>query len=477
MNPRSDCPHPHPGTGHSYLLAAMKNRLLPDLKPEPESDTVLLEEPADGNGPAHLTASQAAAFAKLSAMAELACHPVRYSGVAVRAVPLLLGRTGVGKTAVISRLAHHLGTPGHPLPMLHLTGPGWVIVQSKAEPPTLTVVRAFIQRHGRLGRAGKPAGLIFLDEADKRPPQATGPGRIPTAFASRVSSWPCWIGMTVFFPAGWSHQDVARLRDYMIIGAGAWQRVADRSLVEGESHLDLVEQDPVIPVEIARRFSTMIEVKPPTQKDFTRILARLYDDLGLPDPSHSLVEVVAEAAASSGKGMRWLEAHLLDVLVKYPALRKPVPEADTIKEERPVVTPAVFEAACMDAYGQMAAVEPMLAFLAAQVRLHADHLFPAQEDFFPPGQPSPVVLLEKIGLLQVGLRIRYARSAKGRALDSDCLWKQGHAVCAFISMALENDLKYLQEHKLIGLFTQTQVRVSRILSAWEYICTVEPVAR
>jgi hypothetical protein len=451
----------------------MKNRLLPFVASELETE--LLQEPVDRTGPDYLTASQTAAFVRLCAMAELACHSVRYAGVAVRAVPLLLGRTGVGKTAVISRLADHLGTPGHPLPMLHLTGPGWIIVQSKAEPPTLTVVRSFIQRHGRSGPAGKPAGLIFLDEADKAAPAGDRAWTDPYSLCITGELLALLDRDDRLLSAGWTHQDVARLRDYMIIGAGAWQRMADGAAVEGESHLDMV--DPVIPVEIARRFSTMIEVKPPTQRDFSRILARLYDELGLPNPSHSLVEVVAEAAASSGKGMRWIEAHLLDVLVKYPALRKPVPVADTIKEERPVVTPAMFEAACMDAYGQMAAVEPMLAFLATQVRLHADHFFPAQEDFLPPGQPSPVVLLEKIGLLQVGLRIRYARSAKGRALDSDCLWKQGHAVCGFVSLALENDLKYLQEHKLIGLFTQTQVRVSRILSAWEYICTVEPVAR
>jgi len=409
----------------------MKNRLLAPAEAEP--DTAIPDDPADHTGPTHLTTSQAAAFAQLAAMAELAAHSVRYAGIAVRAVPLLVGESGVGKTSVVTRLADHLGSEGKPLPVLHLTAPGWIIQAARSEPATLSVIRSFVRRHPV--PESRLAGILFLDETDKA---VAG----PAAWSDPYSVTLLGELLSVLdrdqrlLSTGWTRQDIERFGHYMIIGAGAWQRTHDQAAMEGSSYLDLVEKDPVIPVEVARRFSRTIELTLPTKADFVRILTRLYDDLGLPNPTESLIAVVAEAAVRSGRGMRWIEAHLVDVLSKYPKLRRKAPRAEGPKEEKPVFSPAAYDVALRDAYDQMAAVEPALAYLQAQVRLHADHFFPEQQEDPPLGKLfSAAGVCEEI--LFRGFLIRWLHGGAlglplvGALAASSLIFGLGHAYQGF----------------------------------------------
>jgi DNA polymerase III delta prime subunit len=225
--------------------------------------------PAKPNNPERgfLTKSQRLALSRLVEIAKLGDHQTSYAGFKVRTHILIYGPSGAGKTEVVHRLARRIGkTESHPV--LHISAPGWIVQGAKAEPTTLTVIRSFIRRHDR--------GVLFLDELDKG---------LPRSDAAFTESWNValtgeWLSFLDrsdrLLLAGWTHEDVARLSNYLIVGAGAWQRAHERAEQDGTRHEEQMREDLGIPPEIARRFSSrFIQITEPDKDDFIAALRLL----------------------------------------------------------------------------------------------------------------------------------------------------------------------------------------------------------
>jgi hypothetical protein len=181
---------------------------------------------ADPKGPRHLTESQAKAFLELSALAKLRGHGETYGGFVPRAKPLILGPSGAGKTALVTRLCDT-----EQWPLLVVNAGSWIVVAAKAEPYTLHVIRRFVRQHDK--------GCIFLDEIDKSIP--SGEQALTSDWAlSTTSEILALLDNHRLLSSGWTQEDTSRLRNFMIIGAGAWQRKvkADGTLAHVKRMID-----------------------------------------------------------------------------------------------------------------------------------------------------------------------------------------------------------------------------------------------
>jgi cytidylate kinase len=452
----------------------MKNRLL-QLSKCKRLDLDLLSAAArtaeeEGVKP-FLTSSQTKAFDHLRSLAGLLGTQTTYGGFKSRLKPLVVGASGSGKTALISKLAEEIGKDGKPLPLLTINAGCWVVTTAKAEPSTLSVIRNYVRQH-----AGPM--ILFLDELDKSTAHGDAAFSDPYVIIVIAEILALLDGDDRLRTAGWSKADIARLSNVLMIGAGAWQRTYRQAQRDGESHSAALRSTEHIPEEISSRFNRrIVEVLAPTRDDYRRALSRLYSDLGLP-ASDSLLDVVTDGAVAADTGMRFIEDHLADLLIRYPSLRRALPPPDQTAVKRLALAPAAFDAALKDSFDQMAAVEPALAYLQVQVRMHASHFFPKLHECLLETGPSEAVdFLEQIDCLERGLRIRYSTSADLKANNNEALWIAGNGVLDFINLHLEGGATYLQDHRLLGLFTNLQVRISRILDAWGFICSVEPICQ
>jgi hypothetical protein len=264
-----------------------------------------------------------------------------------------------------------------------------------------------------------------------------------------------------------------------VVGSGAWQRALEKAEVDGISHRDAIDQEPVLPPELARRFSQRyIQILPPTREDFRRALTALYLDLGLPDPRASMLDVLVDAAVGSELGFRFLESHLTDLLLKYPELQRPRKSLDS-KPAKRTVPQAAYDQELRNAHALMEQAEIVVMLLRTQVSFHGPTLFPPQsEEDRLLEAPKPISLpglQESCDALIAGLRMRYVGSVSEANDLQKVFWHEAHIVARFAARALQEHPTYLEKHRLINLFTHTYLRVSRAISAWEHVAWLNPV--
>lgn len=436
-----------------------------ELKPSEKQDQ-------DPIGPRFLTRSQAQALSQLSELAQLAGHESTYGGAKARTKPLIVGPSGCGKTAAVSRLCDLLSTPEKKFHLLGVNTASWVVTGARAEPSTLTVIRKFVEKHDS-------GGCIFLDELDKAVPMgdhAWDNGWSLSTTAEILSLLDCDSRLLT---SGWQKRDVERLRKFLIVGAGAWQRLVAAAEKQGSSLHDQIANSPFIPEEILYRFNCrLIEITLPTKKDFREAITRIHSDLGLPALEEAEMEKFLDSAVKSKTGMRFLEQMVADCLCRHPNLRRPSPPeppADT--SGKTVVSHWRYRQEVENAYRLLEELEQPLALLQIQFRLLADR-FDRHITTIHDSRAEPLSrgkLNRDFTVFRDALWYRYSVEKAQKENRCEVLRKGGRNILAAIELILENEMEFLASRQLVSLFVIGQQRLARALRAWTYILSLDYV--
>lgn len=290
-----------PQVERSRLLQLLQDIGCLDLAPT-EAPKAVKVRIAPARQPTHYTPSQRRASQRLRDFARLHFKQPEFRGIRLRAQPLIVGPSGVGKTFLVQDLAHSLG-----LPLVKHTVGDWLPMGSKTDTPTLTALRQFVEKNEQ--------GIVHLDELDKHS-------------GGKESAWLVCVMAEVFTlldrqPAAWKTEAVTKLRErFMIIGSGTWQDIWDLPSPSpiGFSGVHLSDEDAdqrlmtrvrkarVIPPELLNRFNeSWIILNPYTAADFSA----LAQSLALPPDSLDIRQAV-----NSGLNFRALEASLARYIMR-----------------------------------------------------------------------------------------------------------------------------------------------------------------
>jgi hypothetical protein len=210
--------------------------------------------------------------------------------------PLIAAQSGAGKTRLIRWFAELMRVP-----LLILDTGSWLLAGSRAETPTLTILREFHQENDR--------GIVFCDEIDK-------------AFG-RDGGW--WQGVNMelmSFVDGrllWPLELLNKKQtNFFVVGAGTWQSVFRAN----GRHLGFNRNDPdgdvvraieagfggeSIPVELGYRFDPPLLLLPPDADEFRERIEIIRKEAGFLPVDPLALTALVEDATSSGRGQRWLE--------------------------------------------------------------------------------------------------------------------------------------------------------------------------
>ena len=214
--------------------------------------------------------------------------------------PLLAARSGSGKTRLVRWLADLLR-----LPLITLDIGSWLLNGSRAEKPTLTLLREFHEQYQE--------GLVFFDELDK----ASG----------RDGGW--WQGVNMELMSyldgrlSWPADLTTKIRSqFLTIGAGTWQSVfhaQKRDLGFGQRSADVdvsraIEESfgsdsLAIPQELAFRFDSPIVLHPPNAEEFAERIKAIRKENGFSAANPPVLDAPVDDAVQSTRGQRWLESY------------------------------------------------------------------------------------------------------------------------------------------------------------------------
>lgn len=136
-------------TGDGVLVASLQRHFVYG----PRVNSRALPPPPQETLGHALTKSQQSAFERLSAMAEIFFQPPISTTLTPRLTPLLVGPTGVGKTAVAKQIAATIGSH-----LIRVSLSTWTPVGSRAL-PTLRRIGQTLSKHDRV--------ILVIDEIDK----------------------------------------------------------------------------------------------------------------------------------------------------------------------------------------------------------------------------------------------------------------------------------------------------------------------
>ncbi|MEI9998790.1 MAG: AAA family ATPase [Verrucomicrobiota bacterium] len=272
-------------------------------------------------GPRHLTKSQAAALAVLFELYQLQGQPER-GGVVPRNKPLLVGPSGVGKTAVVRRLCDL-----EKADLLVVNAGSWIPFGASTHPHTLTVIRNFV--------AARERACLMIDEIDKACPHqgnAFAHSWSLGVFTEIVSLLDADLKLTT---AGWNREQIDHFkRSIFMVGAGTWQKLTAK---EGADVSGIAPEPETyeIPEEILFRFNpALIRLRPPERDDYVHAIRRVRESLELPVLDSTEMKRLVESAVGSRIGMRWIEHYLTQLLMQHPGRRTPVDSKPVKKSDR-----------------------------------------------------------------------------------------------------------------------------------------------
>lgn len=264
------------------------------------------------------TVGQTNALATLRRNYAVKCLMPMVGAVRLRTHTLLVGTTGVGKTAVVQRFAKEMN-----MEMLSVACNSWIPYGANTQPCTLYSLGDFLS-------SGEPK-VLFLDEVDKTIPVSAAYG----------SSWSLGVFGEVLALLDadgrlknfkWTDAHIAGLSRAFIIGAGAFQNLADDQK-KTQAHIkppvgfmaeDTANGDHLhysqsvygkgLPPEIASRFCADVLVLPgPTVEEYKRGIEQLHRGRRKGKPDVIAIQRLAEEAVRSGHGMRWFESYAMGI--------------------------------------------------------------------------------------------------------------------------------------------------------------------
>ena len=259
-----------------------------------------------------LTRSQREAYGRLEHFLRLKLFPRVAGGIQPRPHALLIGPSGVGKTALVRGFAEDLlKKRGVAFPLFLSDAGTWLPDGARSEPNTLRAIKQWMWREV------EQAGIIFIDELDKLYAQQDW-GRsvvqnVLSLLDNRLDSVPYW-----------TETDSRLLEEkVMIIGAGTWQKTQKAALTDSANvsrkgaRIDRIERDSEIPEELLFRFNAdVVYLDPMLEVEIQDRIARIHQDLNLRAPVASRIAELASRASSSNRQMRWLEAYVSKLIEK-----------------------------------------------------------------------------------------------------------------------------------------------------------------
>jgi len=291
--------------------------------------------------PLFLTTSQRKALVHLEKIAAMRGQHIDVGGIRPRWNPFLVGPSGSGKTALVRRFVEIWNGKNLDKPALHLLSisvGSWVVFGAKTEPHTLTTVREFLRQH--------PDAVIMMDELDKAAREEVAL-REPWYAGVFTEILMLLDGDSRLKIHGWTDTDIESLGQTMIVGGGAWQRVARRlqsrtigfgtGSSNSETYSSLIFSDLGLPDEIMYRFHPdLIEIEPPDNQSFAEGIQIIYSALGVAISDDRRRDLAREATHSK-IGFRWLETHLSNLLLEHPSASKnlsvkPAPKDEVTKK-------------------------------------------------------------------------------------------------------------------------------------------------
>ena len=259
-----------------------------------------------------LTRSQREAYGRLEHFLRLKLFPRVAGGIQPRPHALLIGPSGVGKTALVRGFAEDLlKKRGVAFPLFLSDAGTWLPDGARSEPNTLRAIKQWMWREV------EQAGIIFIDELDKLYAQQDW-GRsvvqnVLSLLDNRLDSVPYW-----------TETDSRLLEEkVMIIGAGTWAKTQKAALTDSANvsrkgaRIDRIERDSEIPEELLFRFNAdVVYLDPMLEVEIQDRIARIHQDLNLRAPVASRIAELASRASSSNRQMRWLEAYVSKLIEK-----------------------------------------------------------------------------------------------------------------------------------------------------------------
>jgi hypothetical protein len=254
-----------------------------------------------------LTQAQIKAYRRLEFFLRLKETPCTFGGISARPIPLLLGPSGVGKSALVHAFAEDLlKKRGHSLPVYSTSGPTFIPDGARHEPYTLMAIRDWMRSEVR------STGIIFIDEIDKLAVATRNDynqsvlGCLYELLDSRLDSHP-----------DWSEGDCQRLANIMLVGAATFQSQQCKAMKNIDNvarrgaRLEQIEAESEIPQELLFRFNaSTIYIDAPFEREIQERIADIHRDLGTAAPCASKIAKLATRAAASNRQLRWLEAYL-----------------------------------------------------------------------------------------------------------------------------------------------------------------------
>ena len=262
--------------------------------------TSTTSEPASrgaANSPIRLTRSQSECFDVLRSYWLAQQAAVTAGGYCLRP-PLIAAQSGCGKTRLVQWFSELMRVP-----LLILDTGSWLLSGSRADKPTLDVLREFHLVNER--------GIVFCDELDK----AIG----------RDGGW--WAGVNLELMTyldrrtNWPAELLTKMRtNFLTVGAGTWQSVFSANKENLGFCQRAVDVDVIgaiearfggesIPQELAFRFDPPLLLHLPDPDEFGERIVTIRQEAGFAAVDPPTLATLVKEATSSGRGQRWLECY------------------------------------------------------------------------------------------------------------------------------------------------------------------------